>query len=232
MRATRGTVGFLATKTPQTGGAASLRSPSVRTPSGDFQIEVGAPQDDLNRAQAGDGEALDRLLAEARPRLYALALRVLCDADDAEDAVQDALVKVWKNLPRFEGRSSFNTWLHRIGVNSALDRRRRRAAGPPVEREESRETADRATTETPERQYAREEAGFVVRLAMGRLSPAHNEALRLCDLEGESYADIAGATRCPIGTVMSRLYHARRNLVRELADVAAGEGDLEALRAA
>jgi RNA polymerase sigma-70 factor (ECF subfamily) len=145
------------------------------------------------------------------------------------------MVKVWKNLERFEGRASFTTWLHRIGVNAALDRRRRRAVAPAVELEESREAREpiaHAAPETPERQYARAETSFVVRCAMERLSGAHGEALRLCDLEGDSYAEIATATACPIGTVMSRLYHARKNLVRELAVDARGEGDLEALRAA
>jgi RNA polymerase sigma-70 factor (ECF subfamily) len=230
MRATRGTVGSKSTKTPQPSGADAQGHLSLAKD--DLSLVKSGAKDDLSLAKAGDAEALDRLLCEARPRLYALALRVLGDTDDAEDAVQDALVKVWKNLPRFEGRSSFTTWLHRIGVNAALDRRRRRTVGPLLEREEQRETAERATSETPERQYAREETGAVVRLAMGRLSVAHSEALRLCDLEGESYAVIAGATRCPLGTVMSRLYHARRNLVRELAEGAAGDGDLEALRAA
>ena len=73
---------------------------------------------------------------------------------------------------------------------------------------------------------------MVVREAMGRLSLAHGEALRLCDLEGESYAAIAMATRCPVGTVMSRLYHARRNLAAELTDGATSDDDLEALLAA
>jgi RNA polymerase sigma-70 factor (ECF subfamily) len=217
-------------KTPQPTGADSL--PAEAPPS---SAEAPRVPLELPAARRGDPEALERLLAGARPRLYALALRVLADPDEAEDAVQDAMVKVWKNLERFEGRAAFSTWLHRIGVNAALDRRRRRAVAPAVELEESRETSEpiaQAAPETPERQYARAEASFVVRCAMDRLSPAHGEALRLCDLEGDSYAEIADATACPIGTVMSRLYHARRNLVRELAVDARGEGDLDALRAA
>ena len=89
-----------------------------------------------------------------------------------------------------------------------------------------------AVAETPERIYARAETAVVVRGAMARLSSAHGEALRLCDLEGESYATIATETDCPLGTVMSRLYHARRNLARELTTHATDTGDLEALRAA
>ena len=74
--------------------------------------------------------------------------------------------------------------------------------------------------ETPERIYARAETAVVVHRAMAQLSETHGEALRLCDLEGESYATIAAVTECPLGTVMSRLFHARRKLARELTQIA------------
>jgi RNA polymerase sigma-70 factor (ECF subfamily) len=186
-------------------------------------------------AQTGAGAALERLLAEARPKLLSLAMRVLNDADEAEDAVQDAMIKVWRNLGRFEGRAAFTTWLHRIAVNAALDRLRRRgsvplSAGEPDEHHH--DTAELALPETPERIFARAETAVVVRRAMGQLSETHGEALRLCDLEGESYATIAEVTECPLGTVMSRLFHARRKLARALTETAADDGDLAALRAA
>jgi RNA polymerase sigma-70 factor (ECF subfamily) len=189
----------------------------------------------VTAAQTGGGEALERLLAEARPKLLALAMRVLGDADEAEDAVQDAMIKVWRNLGRFEGRAAFTTWLHRIAVNAALDRLRRRgavhiSAGAPDEHHHH--ASEPMLPETPERIYARAETAVVVRQAMSRLSETHGEALRLCDLEGESYATIADITDCPLGTVMSRLFHARRKLARELTETATDEGDLKALRAA
>ena len=206
------------------------RHEKARTP----QPTEAESQQVVEAAQRGEREAFDRLIASARPRLYALALRILGDADEAEDAVQDASLKVWRNLGRFQARSSFSTWLHRIAVNAALDRIRRR--GPAPRATDAAVDDDRSELgpppETPERIYARAEAGAGVRRALGRLSDAHGEALRLCDLEGEPYAAIAVAARCPIGTVMSRLYHARRNLARELAAEAHDEGDLQALRAA
>jgi len=189
----------------------------------------------VTEAQDGGREALERLLAAARPKLHALAMRVLGDADEAEDAVQDAMIKVWRNLGRFEGRAAFTTWLHRIAVNAALDRLRRRgavhiSAGAPDEHHQH--TSEEVLPETPERIYARAETAVVVRQAMSRLSETHGEALRLCDLEGESYATIASVTDCPLGTVMSRLFHARRKLARELTETATSDGDLKALRAA
>ena len=208
--------------------AAKSDAPRTKTP----QPNEAESQDRLSAALAGEAGALEAILTENRPRLYALALRVLGDPDDAEDAVQEAMVKVWRNLPRFEGRSSFGTWIHRIAVNAALDRRRRRSAVPAGEIDETRQSDERAPVETPERAYARAEAGAVVHQALGRLSIVHSDAIRMFEIEGESYADIATATRCPIGTVMSRLYHARRKLAREVTSAAAGEGDLQALRAA
>lgn len=212
-------------KTPQPAGADS-QAPSV--PPADMGELVAA-------AQTGTKEAVERLLAASRPKLLSLAMRVLGDADEAEDAVQDAMVKVWRHLGRFEGRAAFTTWLHRIAVNAALDRLRRRggvplAAGEPDEHHH--DTSEPALPETPERIYARAETAVVVRRAMGQLSETHGEALRLCDLEGESYATIAEVTECPLGTVMSRLFHARRKLARALTETATSDGDLDALRAA
>jgi RNA polymerase sigma-70 factor (ECF subfamily) len=186
-------------------------------------------------AKGGSGEALEQLLLHARPKLMTLAMRVLNNADDAEDAVQDAMIKVWKNIGRFEGRAAFTTWLHRIAINAALDRLRRRgnghlAANAPDEHPQ--EAAEATMPETPERIVARAETAVVVRRAMTELSDTHSEALRLCDLEGESYATIAEVTDCPLGTVMSRLFHARRKLARALTQTAADDGDLAALRAA
>jgi RNA polymerase sigma-70 factor (ECF subfamily) len=186
-------------------------------------------------AQAGGGAALERLLAEVRPKLLSLAMRVLNNADEAEDAVQDAMIKIWRNLGRFEGRAAFTTWLHRIAVNAALDRLRRRgsvplSAGAPDEHQY--DSSEPAQAETPERIFARAETAVVVRRAMRQLSETHGEALRLCDLEGESYATIAEVTECPLGTVMSRLFHARRKLAHALSETATSDGDLAALRAA
>jgi RNA polymerase sigma-70 factor (ECF subfamily) len=193
----------LDTKTPQ--------SPEANTLTPDL----------IARARRGDQTALNRLLAAARPRLYAVALRMVRDRDEAEDVVQEALMKVCRYLGRFEGRSAFSTWLHRIVVNTSLDRLRRlqsrcervteadEAAQWPVQVESVDE-------ETPERILARSETSAVVHGAMAQLSEVHREALMLRELEGESYQGIAEIARCPVGTIMSRLHHARRRLAEEL----------------
>jgi RNA polymerase sigma-70 factor (ECF subfamily) len=195
---------FVGTKAPQAHGANSLR---------DLDELIAA-------ACEGDRAALNRLLADARPRLIAVAMRIVRDRDEAEDVVQEALLKVCRSLTRFEGRSAFSTWLHRIVVNAGLDRirrqqaRRERYAGDD-ERENG--TVDVVDELTPERVVSSHETGAVVQSALARLSPSHREVLMRREFDGESYRDLARLVHCPVGTVMSRLHHARHRLAAELA---------------
>lgn len=180
--------------------------------------------DTVQRAAAGDREALDALLSAARPRLYAVALKMVRDRDQAEDVVQDAMLKVWRNVDRFEQRAALSTWLHRIVVNTALDHLRSRQGRAAVrvavsEGDSGRErgaddppVTEVASVETPEDVVARAQIGAVVRSAMDRLGPVQRDVLALRELDGESYQSIARIARCPVGTVMSRLHHARRRL--------------------
>lgn len=190
------------------------------------------PQDDrlgalLAGARAGDRRALETLLSEARPRALAVALKVLRNPDDAEDAVQDAFLKVWRYIARFEGRASFTTWLHRIVMNASLDLLRRQSCRPEALVEEDEEAPARAAEpsheETPERSLGEAETGAIVRAAVATLSPVHRQALTLREFEDRSYEEIARASRCPVGTVMSRLHHARRKLADELRGTLAAE---------
>jgi RNA polymerase sigma-70 factor (ECF subfamily) len=190
----------------------------------------------IELARAGDRGALNRLMAWTRPRLVAAAMRTIRDRDDAEDVAQEALLKVCRHLTRFEGRSAFTTWIHRITVNTSLDWLRRQQTR--CERVADRDghdddqgvrlaAPDSIDNETPERAYARAEVGVAVQGAIGRLSPSHAETLALRELDGESYQSIAAIVRCPVGTVMSRLHHARRKLAVELG-AAAGEAQAAA----
>jgi RNA polymerase sigma-70 factor (ECF subfamily) len=189
----------------------------------------------IDAACSGDRAALNRLLTDARPRLVAVAMRIVRDRDDAEDVVQEALLKVCRSLTRFEGRSAFSTWLHRIVVNAALDRlrrhqarRERHATNVDDERDLQPAEIDLVDEQTPERVASRRETGAFVRGALARLSPSHREVLERREFDGESYSDLARIVRCPIGTVMSRLHHARHKLALELATVV----EPSALRAA
>jgi RNA polymerase sigma-70 factor, ECF subfamily len=225
----RGMENGLAASSPIT-GPESPQSPA-KTP----QTSVaGVHADLISRALGGDMRAFEELLSEARPRAVAVATKVLHDPDDAEDAVQEAFLKAWKNLARFEGRSAFATWIHRIVMNSSLDLLRRRACRPTTlgvedDSGERRTRPEPVTTETPERVLARSEAHRLVHGALAELSPTHRQTVTLREIEEHSYEEIAQISACPIGTVMSRLHHARKRLAEELQ--AAIEPDLTALAA-
>ena len=181
----------------------------------------------VERLRAGDRQALEELLNAARPRLLAVALRIVRNPDDAEDVVQEALLKVWRYVGRFEGRAALSTWLHRIVTNTAVDHLRARRScvipvspvngvGARLDDDEPR-SPEGVLNETPEDALARAQVGAVVREGMTRLSVVHQEVLVLRELEGESYQAIAELVRCPIGTVMSRLHHARQRLAQTIA---------------
>jgi RNA polymerase sigma-70 factor (ECF subfamily) len=207
--------------------ARSAKAPQAREAGSQTAVSPGFDAL-LKKAQAGDHQAFATLVADARPRALAVALKVLRNPDDAEDAVQDAFLKVWRYLGRFEGRASFSTWIHRIVMNSSLDLMRRQSCRPGAGSEdlsERHERAEEANNETPERACLRSELQVVVAEAMAELSPHHREAVQLRELEEYTYEEIAETAACPIGTVMSRLHHARRKLAGELRAVLGGEAE-------
>jgi len=184
------------------------------------EAEIGSL---VESAQTGDKGSLDALLVALRPRAIAAAMRILKNADDAEDAVQDAFVKIWKSFAGFEGRSSFSTWAHRIVMNASLDLLRRggarhetHAAARAEERDETATEIEVTSDRTPESDVAEHELQLLVRSAIARLPLLHRQAVELRELEDYSYQEMADLIQCPIGTVMSRLHHARHRLAEDL----------------
>ena len=182
------------------------------------------------QAQAGDAQALRPLMDQVRPRALAIAMKVLRNRDDAEDAVQDAMLKVWRNLDRFEGRASFTTWLHRIVMNASLDilrKRSGRAEGAVVDErgDDYQPKLEPAHGQTPESEMGIAEMQVLVRAAVARLAPVQKQAIILREFEDCAYDEIAEAAACPIGTVMSRLHHARQRVAEDLR--AATDFDVE-----
>ncbi|MFQ5417928.1 MAG: RNA polymerase sigma factor [Myxococcota bacterium] len=190
----------------------------------------------IERARSGDHDAFRVLVERYQDRAYRLALRVLRDEEWARDVVQDGFLKVYRSLDRFEGRSSFYTWLYRVVMNLCLDAKRRDRRDRHVEWEEGASFAvDPGAADAASDLYA-EQSGpagaleraqlrtFVAR-AIEQLPDDARQTLLLREVEGLSYAEIAECLDVPKGTVMSRLHHARRN-VRE-ALVASGDIDAQ-----
>ncbi len=146
-------------------------------------------------------------------RAYALARAQLGDEDDAADAVQEAFVRVKRGVATFNRHSQPQAWLARIVVNVCHDLRRYRRRRPELHVEDVEAVAVVTCSQaTPERSLQALELRAVLAEAIRRLSDDHREVIVMRELSGLNYEQIARAGRCPKGTVMSRLFHARRKL--------------------
>lgn len=179
----------------------------------------------LVAAQGGDMEAFAALFEPMRPTLTRVAAGIVGDAD-AEDVVMDALLRVWKALPGFRQSAAVRTWAIRIVRNGALDslRSRNRRREVPLEQEEEGDEGSSAmdlpdpNTVHPGDAMVAIENRAVVLEAISRLEAVHRKALELRYMDDLSYSDIATATGVSIGTVMSRLFYAKRKLAKLLAN--------------
>jgi RNA polymerase sigma-70 factor (ECF subfamily) len=196
----------------------------------DATVTAGGPSDEeaIRRVLAGEPDAFRSLVERYQGRVYRMALRILRDEEAARDATQDALLKAYRALPRFQGRARFYTWLYRLAMNHCLDLRRRERPEPHLEWAEGgaaeAEVSEAAAGGGGEGPFApvaaleRKELRERVAAAVDRLGDAARETLLLREVEGLSYAEIAEALGIPKGTVMSRLHYARQKLQRILLD--------------
>jgi RNA polymerase sigma-70 factor (ECF subfamily) len=146
------------------------------------------------------------------------------DADDARDICQDAFLKVHRSLATFEGDAQFFTWLYRIVMNLCIDHLRKKR-GERVEfddaemnQESNDDTgiAPRRTGFDPQRALADKELRKQLHAALAQLTPAHRAVLLMREVEGLSYQEMAEQAGCSIGTIMSRLFHARKKMQKML----------------
>ncbi|HLL21244.1 MAG TPA: sigma-70 family RNA polymerase sigma factor [Kofleriaceae bacterium] len=177
-------------------------------------------------ARKGDRDAFKTLFERYHRRAYSLAFGVLRHPDDALDVVQDAFIKAHKYLDKFEGNSSFYTWLYRIVMNLAIDHLRKRRRVKPVELDEARleEGADSALIprilgSNPSRALMDKRIRARIDQALDELSENHRAVLVMRELEGLSYEEMAQTMGCSKGTIMSRLFHARKNMQKRLIDL-------------
>jgi len=180
----------------------------------------------VERAKAGEKAAFGVLVERYQKRIYAVAFGMLHNRDDALDVVQDAFVKVHKHIGAFQGNASFYTWLYRITANLCIDVRRKRGRRGEVEFEESVgrdeglatgiDVAPRHAEANPVQNLGRRELAGEIDRALETLSENHRLILLLREVEGLSYEELARVLKISKGTVMSRLFHARRNMQKTL----------------
>lgn len=160
----------------------------------------------------GDREAFGRLAGRHRQRLWAVAVRTLADAQEAEDAVQDALLAAYRGAAGFRGDALVSTWLHRIVVNACLDRLRRRATRPQSPLPDSGEPAGGAGPAGGRDPIAERETAVVVQAALAALPAEQRLALVLVHLQDMPVEQAARVLGIPVGTVKSRCARGRAAL--------------------
>ena len=179
----------------------------------------------LDALRAGDPTAFERLIRENGPWMLGLARRILGDAVEAEDAVQDACLSAFRALDAFRGQSCFTTWLHRIVVNSALMRlraRRRQAERTLGERVHSQPAVRSGTILDGEAERA--EVRGAVRSAVERLPTTYRLVFVLRDVEGLPIAEVADLVDVSVAGAKSRLHRARQMLREALLPFVSGGG--------
>lgn len=170
----------------------------------------------IRQIAGGDRGAFDRLFRAYHVRVFRYLFRMVGSAESAEELANDVMVAVWESARRFRAESKASTWIFGIAHHKALNALRRRRPAE-VEVEAARELPHPG--DDPEARLAREGYAERVRRALQGLSPEHREVVQLAFFQGLSYAEIAAIARCPVNTVKTRMFHARRRLQRVLHEM-------------
>ena len=199
-----------------------------------MQTEATPAQPDVSeldlvkRCQEGDAEAFDELVVRYRTRVFGMIYNMVHSEQDAWDLAQDSFLKAWKSITRFRGQSSFYTWIYRIVMNVTIDwLRKKQVKAGGAEFDDSIQLkevdpasktmpkADPLPSETLEQREIRAE----IDKAIAQLSPEHRAVILMKEIDGMQYHEIAETLGCSIGTVMSRLFYARKKLQNLLVEI-------------
>ncbi len=173
------------------------------------------------RSQAGDPAAFEQLVKRYQQKVFGIAYGIVRNREEACDVTQDTFIRAFRHLKKFKGASSFYTWLYRITVNLSLDAVSRQSRHRMVDIDLVEQTDPEfqeswngrgGRSQCPEKQLEIKELADAVAQALDKLSEKHRTVIVLRELEGLSYEEIAQVVECNLGTVMSRLFHARGNM--------------------
>ncbi len=171
------------------------------------------------RTRRGEQGAFDVLVQRYKERLYATVYHMTANHEDANDLVQDSLIKAYKSIHSFKGQSSFYTWVYRIAVNRTINfiKRRKTRNHYSLDDVDSNIQSDPDFVElmshvTPRREVGLGELQEKLNEALQKLSETHRAVVTMHDVQGMTHADIAKVMKCSEGTVRSRLFYARQQL--------------------
>lgn len=190
-------------------------------------VNEGADAEQVRRwveaARGGDENAFGELVKMYHQRLYGMVYGMIRQPEDARDLEQQIWIKAWNNLRLFRAEAGFFTWLYRIATNTTLDflrqRARRREESLTLTGDDQRESERPLPAGEhwqPDRQAEQAEVRRLFDEALALLSPEHRLALMLREVEGLSYQEIGAAMKCRPGTVMSRIYYARKAIQEKM----------------
>lgn len=179
----------------------------------------------VSRAQAGDTRAFDELIVKYSPKLYGLIYNMTSNKEDTNDLLQDVFAKAFRSLPKFQGKSSFYTWIYAIGTNMTLNflKKRKRRTASSLDEVDSGIQNDPAFVDYTNRANPRKQSDVNVlqeklNEAMQELSDHHRAVVTMFDIQGLPHAEISRILGVTEGTVRSRLFYAHRQLQGHLQE--------------
>ena len=182
-------------------------------------------QELVERAKKGEEAAVEVLVTDNEKRIYNLCRRLTGNPEDAAELTQEAFLNAWRGLSRFQGESSFSTWLYRLASNACIDflrkEKRRQNLSMTVsldDEEEARQVELPDERYAPERELERTEVRQAVAAGLERLTPEHRQVLVMREINGLSYAEIGAVLGLEEGTVKSRIARARNALRKVLTE--------------
>ena len=176
--------------------------------------EINVEKRWISELKKGEKAAFRKLYGEYHQKIYGTAITMLGNAEDAEDAVQEVFMKIYRNVSHFDGKSKIGTWIYRIAVNVCIDyvRRNKVRRAKSVSLEESSLFNLTENGEKADRSVISGEVNQLTKIAITQLSPKLRTVVVLRDLQGLTHSEIAGILGCSKGTVSSRLTRGRLKL--------------------
>ena len=185
--------------------------------------QISSESELVARAQNGDKDAFRELFEQNYSRVYSAAMRIFGNASDASDLAQETFLKAYQNISSFKGTASFYTWVYRILFNASMDLKRKSSYKNEVNVAEDYvfdfDGSDPILASFHAHELLQDDKVYSMELrkiigaALDELSPNHKQVIVAREVDGLSYEEISDLFDCSLGTVMSRLFHARKNLL-------------------